>query len=332
MEKTLKLGIIGFGRIVELIHIPILQKLKSQMEIVGVYDVTESRLKLAEKRGYAIFSDLHAFFQLEMDAVVIATPPNSHFDIAMQAIERKKHVLIEKPVTCTYQEAFTLQTVADKHGVGVTVFHNHRFDPDFLFVQETIAKGTLGSLTFLQRNHHSNQTGSNFGVKSFDPSWRVQKAYGGGALLDWGVHLVDQLLHLQLGEIAYIDGKAISLPLAEGEVDDFVYVYLHMKNHMMASLNINFRTQLPQPAWMVGGTEGTMQIDGQTATIKTIDGEIETFSIAKPSRLSAKHIYESFLNFMIKGTPLHVPLSDAVEGMRILEHIQIQNEQANVSI
>lgn len=321
---TVKLGIIGFGRIVELIHLPIIKKF-DDIEVVGVFDITDSRLKIAEKRNLNTYSNLDVFLEEDMNAVLIATPPNSHCEIAKKAISAGKHILMEKPLTINYEEAKIVKEMSEQVGIGVTVFLNHRFDPDFLFIKDVIERNMLGQPTFIQRNYHTNKSGSDFGVKSFNPAWRVQKSFGGGALLDWGVHLIDQLLSLQLGKVKDVMGQALSLPNSEGEADDYVNANLLLENNTLLTFNINFRTTLPQPCWIVGGDKGTLQLRDQEALVQWADGETSRYIIDKPSKFSASKIYQSFIDFIKEGRPLLVSMEVAVQGMEIIDRIQTQS-------
>ena len=129
----------------------------------------------------------------DIELVVITTPPESHFTLAKAAIEAGKHVVCEKPFTSTLAEAEELVTLADKSSSILTVFHNRRWDGDFLTIKALMEKNLLGRIvnfnSAMDRYKPSRQvTGSR--------AWKEQNATAGGSLLDLGSHLVDQALSL----------------------------------------------------------------------------------------------------------------------------------------
>lgn len=329
----MKLGIVGFGRIVELVHLPIIQKIPD-LSISGVFDITEQRRSLAEKRGFYTYKTLEELAQDdEVDAVLIATPPNSHHDLAIQMIECGKHVLIEKPMTIHADEARSIWRMAERHGVEVTVFHNRRFDPDFELVQAIIQSGRLGEILFVKREQHIADTGVGFGVKAFDPAWRVKAEYGGGALLDWGVHLLDQLLQLQLGEVQEVRSWMHTLPQANGEVDDYVQASLVLDSGALLAMEINFRSAAKTPLWVVGGEQGTLQVNSEKeAALYFKNKVVEKLNIERSSLSSAKKIYTSFFQ-AIRGTGVaEVKLEEVIRVMDMIEQIrQYEKQQQPIS-
>lgn len=89
--------------------------------------------------------------------------------LAVKALHYGKHVIIEKPVTLDAAEGDTVKKIADQEGKIVTVFHNRRFDSDYLFVKKKIAECTLGEILFVERRYHSLGSDASFGVKFFHP-------------------------------------------------------------------------------------------------------------------------------------------------------------------
>jgi scyllo-inositol 2-dehydrogenase (NADP+) len=322
MEDTVKLGIVGFGRIVELIHLPMLKRLP-QIEVGGVFDATPQRLSLAAKRGFFTYSELEEMLSSPIDAILIATPPNSHYQLAEQALRKGKHVIIEKPVALDYQEALQLKKIADQEGKIVTVFHNRRFDNDYLFVKRIIEQGTLGPILFVERRHHMFGSGASFGVKSFHQQWRNEKSYGGGALLDWGVHLIDQLLQLRLGNVMGVHGIMKNLRWQQGEVDDYVHAVLGTDSSIPMSIDINFGSNVSSPLWIVGGEKVTLQVVSSSEAFLFEKGrELHNFKIEPAIDEGPYLIYSSFVDAIKYGGRLEVTLEEAIETMRIIDSIR----------
>jgi len=322
MNDIIKLGIVGFGRIVELLHLPLLKQLP-QIEISGIYDVTPQRAALAAKRGFTLFSNLEDLFNSSIDAVLIATPPNSHYEIAIQALQHGKHLLIEKPVTLTADEVIKLREVADSAGKSVTVFQNRRFDSDYLFVKKLIAEGSLGPILFVERRHDVFGSGASFGVKSFHQEWRNEKNYGGGALLDWGVHLIDQLLQLKLGKITEVRGTMKSLWSPQAEVDDYVHASISTDRNVRMSMEVNFASAAASPLWVIGGEQATVQVISDRQAKLYIPGKPpQEMTIETDSSNGPLQIYSAFCDAILHGGKLVVTLEEAIETMRILDRIR----------
>ena len=118
-------------------------------ELVGIYDQSEDQRKLIKRR----FPSIQVFEQLSdilsdehIAAVVIATPPSTHFSLAMQGLNGGKHVLVEKPITLDSLEAIQLIHTAEKHDLQLMVDHTFVYSPPVQFLYESIAKNGLGSL------------------------------------------------------------------------------------------------------------------------------------------------------------------------------------------
>ena len=133
----LKAGVLGAGHLGK-IHLKLLNQ-SNKYELVGFYDpIEENAQKVAEEFGYTKFNSIDELIEA-VDIVDIVTPTLSHFDCAKKAIEKGKHIFIEKPITKTVEEAETLITLADKHQVKGQVGHVERFNPAFTAVKSSIA-------------------------------------------------------------------------------------------------------------------------------------------------------------------------------------------------
>lgn len=317
-----KLGIVGFGRIVELIHLPLLKQVQ-QIEVRGIYDVTPQRLELAAKRGFSTYSQLEELLSSELDAVLIATPPNSHFPIAVEVLKSGKHALIEKPVTLSADEAIQLKQIADQFGKVVSVFHNRRFDPDYLLVKRIISEGILGSILFVDRRHHMFGSGASFGVKSFHPGWRNETCFGGGALMDWGVHLIDQLLRLEFGRCDKINARMNNLRWQQGEVDDHVYASIVTDHDILLSMEVNFGSNATSPLWVVGGDQATLQVVSETEAVVYEKGKpARQLMLDSSPKERPVRIYSTFADCLLRGGKLAVTLEEAIETMQVLDSIR----------
>jgi len=132
----LKAGVLGAGHLGK-IHLKLLNQSK-KYELVGFYDpIEENALKVAEEFGYKKFNSVQELIDA-VDVVDIVTPTLSHFDCAKEAIEKGRHIFIEKPITKTVEEAESIIKLADKYNVKGQVGHVERFNPAFTAVKDNI--------------------------------------------------------------------------------------------------------------------------------------------------------------------------------------------------
>lgn len=128
-----RIGLLGAGHLGK-IHLKLLKQIED-FEVVGFYDVNpENAAKVAEEYGVPAFSEIEALID-QVDALDIVTPTLSHFDCAKLALEKGKHIFIEKPLTNTLEEAETLLKMVEASDVVGQVGHVERFNPAFLSVE-----------------------------------------------------------------------------------------------------------------------------------------------------------------------------------------------------
>ncbi len=132
----LKAGVLGAGHLGK-IHLKLLNQ-SDKYELVGFFDpIEENANKVSEEFGYKKFNSVQELINA-VDVIDIVTPTLSHFDCAKEAIEKGKHIFIEKPITKTVEEAETIIKLAKKHNVKGQVGHVERFNPAFTAVKNSI--------------------------------------------------------------------------------------------------------------------------------------------------------------------------------------------------
>jgi scyllo-inositol 2-dehydrogenase (NADP+) len=318
----MKLGIAGFGRIVELVHIPMIRGFE-QLEIAGVFDITPSRKEMASKRNLNTFETYDDLLRSDADLVLIATPPDSHFSLASRALEAGKNVLLEKPATLNLEEAEALLEKSKKHGRFVSVYHNRRYDPDYKLVKKMVSGKSLGRISFIERRHHVFGAAVWFGVKAFDPYWRVKPESGGGALMDWGVHLIDQFCDLGLGDPVNVRSVVCTLPGAEGVTEDYAQLFLELESGLLYSIDINFRSDAAAPLWIIGGEKQTLCIQSDKEAYLMEKGKIvEQLEMEKAGRKAGSEIYAGCIARFEGTGELAVSIEDAIRGFAILKKVR----------
>jgi scyllo-inositol 2-dehydrogenase (NADP+) len=164
------------------------------MNLAKIRETKAPNIEIASQRypSAEIVSDSDEIFKdPNIDLVVLATPNKAHFPLAEQALEHKKHVVIDKPFTITTAEADELIALAATNNLKLSVFHNRRWDSDFRTLEKIITNGTLGDIAEIEIHFdrfRPNLKGNN--------AWREENIPGSGVLYDLGSHLIDQALVL----------------------------------------------------------------------------------------------------------------------------------------
>ena len=178
------MAIVGFGGMAGW-HFDLISKLEN-LEVVGVWDIDERRCELAVAKGIIAYEGLDALLDdVQTNIVLIATPNDSHKSIAIAAMKAGKNVVVEKPVTLNSTDLQEMMTVSEETGVLFTVHQNRRWDEDFLMVCEILKENHLGEVFGVESRVH--------GSRGIPGDWRQLKEQGGGMVLDWGVHMFDQI-------------------------------------------------------------------------------------------------------------------------------------------
>lgn len=226
--------------------------LKSDVfELAGIYDIKEERRALAESRGihaYATREELLADPRIEL--VTIATPNDTHEEIAVAALRAGKNVICEKPVTLSMESLERMIAVAEECGKIFTVHQNRRFDVDYLAMKQLHDSGEIGDVIRLESRVH--------GSRGIPSDWRGMKEYGGGMLYDWGIHLIDQVLMVLGWDVDTVRCRMDHI--TNQEVDDGFQLEITFKSGAFAYVELGTYNFIPLPRFYMKGTKGTALI------------------------------------------------------------------------
>jgi predicted dehydrogenase len=204
---------------------------------------------LADWPGLIVDTSPEALLAREdIDLVVIPTPNDTHYPLARAALQAGKHVVVDKPFTLTLAEAHELTALAAERGRVLSVFHNRRWDGDFLTVRELLASGRLGRLTHMESH-----------FDRFRPTvrarWREQGGPGSGLWADLGPHLIDQALQL-FGEPegVYVD---LAMQRDQARANDGFDARLRYADGLRVVLHATTIAAAPGPRFTLHGTCGS---------------------------------------------------------------------------
>ncbi|RIX59467.1 gfo/Idh/MocA family oxidoreductase [Paenibacillus nanensis] len=192
MSKTYKIAIIGCGGIANGKHMPSLKKLNN-IEMAAFCDIVEEKAAEAAKqygsadaKVYTDYADV--LKDPSIDIVHVCTPNDSHARIAIAALEAGKHVMCEKPMAKTAEEAQQMVDAAKRTGKKLTIGYNNRFRSDSQHLKQLCDAGELGEI-YMAKAHAIRRRAV--------PTWGVfldEEKQGGGPLIDIGTHALDLTL------------------------------------------------------------------------------------------------------------------------------------------
>ena len=250
MNNKKKLGIVGYGG-QGAWHAAWAQK-SDVVELRGIYDISEKRVKAA------IDNDIHVYPSLSellsdstVDIVLCATPNDVHKEIVIAALNAKKHVICEKPVALSVSDFDDMVDAANKNGVLLTVHQNRRWDVDYLAIKSIIASGEIGDTINIESRIH--------GSRGIPSDWRCHKQYGGGMILDWGVHLIDQMLTLIPEKVTGLYCELTNI--TTNEVDDGFKLSLIFESGKRAYIEVGTYNFIAMPRFYMQTKSGSALIE-----------------------------------------------------------------------
>ncbi len=205
-NKILRLGIIGCGGIANGKHMPA-EKRNPRAEMVAFCDIIPERAQKAKEEygteDSAVYTDYKELLKDEtIDAVLVLTHNKEHCRITVDALNAGKHVLCEKPMATTYEEAVKMIEAAKKNNKVLTIGYQNRWRPDSMYMKQMAKDGEFGEVYYAEAIAIRRRA---------VPTWGVfidEEKQGGGPLIDIGTHALDLTLHMMDNyEPAYCVGK-----------------------------------------------------------------------------------------------------------------------------
>jgi predicted dehydrogenase len=226
--------------------------------LVAVADINldHARALAAQFPGCGVSDDWRSLLARgDVDLVIVATTNDALTPVSLAAIQRGKHVLVEKPAARSATELRPLVTAARDAGVIVKVGFNHRFHPAFQKARAIFDSGALGSLMYIRARYgHGGRLG-------YEREWRADPTIaGGGEMLDQGVHLID-LARWFAGDFVEVSGH-IDTFFWNMPVEDNGFALLRTAQGQVAWLHASCTEWKNLFCFEIFGRDGKLQIDG----------------------------------------------------------------------
>jgi scyllo-inositol 2-dehydrogenase (NADP+) len=266
--QTTRIVVVGYGRWGRVCHAPLI-RMTPGLELVGVVSGDGAkREQIRADLGVQAYENLDQVLADEsVDAVVLATPNDTHADYSIRALNAGKHVVTDKPMCLSLAECDAMIEAANRAQKVLTVFQNRRRDGDFLTLQNLIQDGELGDVRWIEMAWQ--------GFKA-PGGWRGKAEQGGGRFLDLGAHLIDQMLLFFPQPIESVYFRT-AFDFAQSEVESEAFLVLGFEGGATGVCDMSSLAAISKPRFYARGTGGTWLksgLDPQEAAL--IAGNIDS--------------------------------------------------------
>jgi predicted dehydrogenase len=260
VEPELAVTLVGYGYAGRTFHVPLIRSVEG-LRLTTIVSSRRDDVAAAEPGVRVVATVDEALDGGGAALIVIATPTPTHAALARSAIDAGRHVVIEKPFTVTYDDARDIAARAASKGIVLSVFHNRRWDADFLTLRSAIADGLLGDPMYLESRFDRYRP-------ALRDRWRERRGPGAGTWYDLGSHLVDQALQL-FGEPSALWAD-LTAQRAGGGATDYFHVVLLYEGERRVVLHGSSLVVTPGPRFSAHGTRGSFSkygVDTQEAAL-----------------------------------------------------------------
>jgi predicted dehydrogenase len=332
MDQTFNLALLGYGFVGRVFHAPLIAHTPG-LRLHTIVSSRHDAAAAAYPQARIVADAQQAFADPQIDAVVVATPNQTHAPLALAALAQGKHVLVDKPFTLDVDEAQRVIAQAQRAGRIVSVFQNRRWDGDFLTLRALVEAGTLGEVAEFHSHfdRHRPQVGDR---------WREHALPGSGLWFDLGPHLLDQTLQL------FGLPEAIQVDLAQqrrgAQAPDYFHAVLRYPRlravlhagSLVAANGLRFAVHGERGSYLKQGMDtqeaqlragltpaapqwGEDPLAGQL-TLVADDGSTSAHAL-QTQRGDYRHCYAGFREAMAGRAPAPVDAAQALAVMRLLE-------------
>lgn len=273
----------------------------------------------------------------DVDLVIVATPPNTHAELAIQSMSAGKHVVCEKPLAMNFTETSAMVEAAQRNGVHLSCHQNRRWDVDYLAIKQALADDLIGDLFYLEAfvGGFSHPCGY----------WHSDETVSGGTSYDWGGHYIDWIVSLFGRRIEAVTGTRHKRVWHDVTNADQECIRIRFQGGGEAQFIHSDIAAVRKPKWYLLGTRGAIVGHWMDVTEYTIDtvhyfhrhdipatemppdltvyqrhnnGKITTLKPAIPDR-SVFGFHHNLADHLLTGEPLRAPLEDSIRVVAVLE-------------
>ncbi len=330
--KKLKWGIIGCGGIADRRTIPGMVLAKNA-ECYAVMDINAEVAETVKNKYGASFAtdSVDELLNQDIDAVYIATPVFCHKEQVFKAADKGKHILLEKPMGITSDEAREIEEYCENKNVLLGVGFMMRFHDAHRVIKEYIEKGAIGEVV-------SAYAKFNCWSPVSPVKWRQTKAFsGGGTMMDMGIHCIDLLQYLTGLKTEEVTGMCGNQIFEYPDTEDAASAVLRVNNGALFTVEANFN--IPDAIggckFEIYGTKGVISADGTIGQVEK--GSVKLTAITEEGAVSIKPLeyvggnmytkeIQKFSDAVINKTIAPVTAAEAILNQRIVEAVYESQE------
>lgn len=319
---TVRLAVIGCGAVARRLHLPAFRQ-SPDAEVVAFASRSLSSAETAaaeygsaDRGGGAgapapaarVFDDWRKVLDCDIDAVDVCSPNVLHATQTIAAAQAGKHVLVEKPMACTVDEADAMIAAAEDAGIVLHVAHNMRYVPALAAARAEVQARAIGELVGVRAafGHSGPKDWAREATWFFDPAQS-----GGGPLIDLGIHAIDFVRYVTQLDVTDV----AAMLFGDGAVEDAAHVLFRFDSGATGSLHTSWVTRpAPDFSLTLFGTEGTLHVDARTPlSIRAATGEKREVEL--PADLSSPYV--DFVR-AVAGSGADTPAATAADGRAAL--------------
>jgi UDP-N-acetylglucosamine 3-dehydrogenase len=298
--RKVNVGVIGVGAMGQN-HVRIYSKIKNA-NLMAISDLMKGTLAEVSKKyktvGYVDYDNV--LKMPEIEAVSVCVPTTYHFEVVMSAIEQGKHVLVEKPIAFTLDEAKEMVDAARDAGVKLATGHVERFNPAVLEAKKLIDKGVIGKVVSASAKR----------VGPFPP--RIKDV---GVTIDLAIHEVDIMFYLFDSPASRVYANMGSR-LEKCEFEDHAELMMRFENGVIGILETNWLTPYKKRQLEITGAEGIISIDYIDQTVEVYGKNAQKVKVEHREPL--KEELNSFLSAITKDEEPKITGEDGIHALKVV--------------
>ena len=312
IDKKLRFGIVGAGAIAQ-VYAEVFKNLEIA-RLIAVADVrSETAQALSEGIGCQSYNSYQAMAKKEkLDAVVICTPPVTHPEICLHFLERKVHVLCEKPLSIDVKSARLMVAAAKNLDLKLTMASKFRYVEDVIRAKSIVASGILGEIVLFENSFTSRIDMSS--------RWNADiNVSGGGVLIDNGTHSVDLMRYFlgPLAEVQVVEGKRLQ-GLA---VEDTVRIFVRSTSDIMGSIDLSWTINKELDSYIhIYGSHGTVFVGWKESKYRQSSSrDWIVFGKGYDKLQAFRSQINNFCKAIVGEQPLLIDAEDALASVEVIE-------------
>ena len=321
MANSLRTAIIGYGISGRIS--PDAMRPNPAFNIVAVCDLMkENRDRAASDLNCSVYADYKEMLSNEnLDLVSIVTRSDTHASIACDCLEAGLHTVVTKPWALNQEEAKTMLAAEKSSNGKIFPWIPMYWSPDYKCITDLLSKKLIGDI-FLIRRYYSDFR--------YRTDWQTEKCYGGGYLLNWGMHLIQPVISLAQSPTKRVFGQ-LQQAINPGDADDNFMAVMEFENGIRGVAEFT-QSIHPFPGFVIQGARGTIVSNASSVTVnranpaKPEEVDTEVYQLEGKQFGDESEIYNDIAANLLEGAPYSITSDLALEGTIVLDAVRLSHE------